>query len=134
MEGADPDAVGSLLDKAVDPFPHLLRRFICKCNRQNIPRPHPRLLDQIGNPIGQRPGFAGSCPRKDQKRAFRVKNGLPLHRIQRVIFVHFRPLSIYRLSMDIYSLLFFRYIDHHFRTRQTVVWVFHSHWPLAPIR
>ena len=35
----------------VDPLAHLICRFICKCNAEDMPRKDPQLLHQIGKPV-----------------------------------------------------------------------------------
>ena len=46
------------------------------------------LCDQIGDPVGQYSGLAGTCPCQNKKRPICVKDSLSLGCIQCVIYTH----------------------------------------------
>ena len=86
MECRDPDALPALSDQPVHPVPHLLRCFVGKGDREDIPGIDLFLIDHISDPVRQDPGLAGARPGQDQKRAFRTEYRLLLRRIQCVIY------------------------------------------------
>ena len=61
---------------------HLSRRFVCKCDRQNIPRIHLFLTDQPRNPVGQHSCFSGSGSGENEQRPLVMAYSLLLLLVQ----------------------------------------------------
>ena len=79
VKGADPDALRAKSYQLVHTLPHLSCRLIGKCDGQDIPWIHLLFIDQIGHPVGQHPGLAGTRSGQDQQRPIGVKHSLLLH-------------------------------------------------------
>ena len=87
MKGADPNLFAFFAGEGGDALLHFLSRFIGKGNGQNMPRRY-AVVDQIGDPVRQRPGLAAACARQNQYRAFQRFRRQPLFLIQSVQ-IHF---------------------------------------------
>jgi len=88
MKGGYPDAASHLSCDLVYSFSHLLGCLIGKGNGQYVPWIYVFLCDQIGDPVGQYSGLAGTCPCQNKKRPICVKDSLSLGCIQCVIYTH----------------------------------------------
>ena len=91
MERADPDALRTKLHLLIHTLPHFSCCLIGKCNRHDIPWVHALILDQMGDPVSQDPGFTRARTRQNQKRPFCTEDGLFLLGIQQFIRTHICP-------------------------------------------
>ena len=81
MEGQDPH-VDRTVEQRFYALAHFPRRLVRKGHRQDLPRLHAFILDEMGDPVGHRAGLAGPCSGQYQKRPFRGQDGLPLFFVQ----------------------------------------------------
>ena len=82
VESGHPHAFCNRTHHIHDTFPHFRSGFIRKCDRQNLARMHPTVLQQIRDPAGQYRCFprAGTC--HDQQRHTGMLHSFFLLRIQ----------------------------------------------------
>ena len=74
----------AVADQARDAGGHLAGRLVRERDRQDLPRCHPALGQQVGDPVREHPGLPRSCPRDDQQRPAGVGHGSPLLRVEAV--------------------------------------------------
>ena len=65
VEGTYPDAFCAIGDDLVHPLPHFIGRFVCERQRQDLVRVDLMFFDQIGDAVGQHPGFSGTSSRQN---------------------------------------------------------------------
>ena len=94
MKGTHPDALGAEAHQLVHTVPHLLRSFIGKGDRHDIPRVDSLFFYQVRNPVRQHSGLAGTCSRQDQHRPLCPKNRLLLLAVQCIVYTHMHSPSI----------------------------------------
>ena len=92
VESCHPHRIAIGSDQVIDTLTHLRRCLIRKGDRHNVPRHHMLLLNQISDPVGQRPRFARSGSRQNKNRPLRRKDRLPLFIVQCIVnSVHTLP-------------------------------------------
>ena len=87
VEGADPHLFAFFAGQGGDALLHFLSRFIGKGDGQNMPGRY-AVVNQIGDPVRQRPGLAAARSRQNQYRAFQRFRRQPLFLVQSVQ-IHF---------------------------------------------
>ena len=87
VEGADPHLFAFFAGQGGDALLHFLGRFIGKGDGQNMPGRY-AVVNQIGDPVRQRPGLAAARSRQNQYRAFQRFRRQPLFLVQSVQ-IHF---------------------------------------------
>ena len=65
VEGCHPGEF-PVIEQALKPLTHLGRRLVGKSDRHNPPDRHPPFADQVGHPVGQRPGLSRTGPSQQQ--------------------------------------------------------------------
>ena len=81
MESPDPCFAAPLANEMDDPLFHLLRGLVGEGNRQNLPRRHAPLGNEIGNSMRKHASLPRSGAGEDQQRTFRMLDGLALNGI-----------------------------------------------------
>ena len=76
VNGANPHARD--IAHGVEPFLHLVRRFVRKRDRKHVFGRNALFRHEIGNPRGQNARFSAARPRKHQHRALGIEHGLQL--------------------------------------------------------
>lgn len=84
VEGHDPHGVGARSDELLDALLHLARGLVGEGDREDLPRVHPALGQQVGDPVRQHPGLARARPGDDEQRGARVHDGGALLGVQPV--------------------------------------------------
>ena len=76
--------------ETADALLHLVGGFVGERDAQDMGRQDAHLVDEIGKPVGQRPGLTRSRPRDHADIAFRCRYSLPLRFVEtRQQFAHF---------------------------------------------
>ena len=88
MKSAYPDAFRAKAHQGIHPFSHLSCCLVRKRDRQDIPRIHIPLFDQICDPVRQYPGLSRTCTRQDQQRSICMIYRLSLGFVQFIINTH----------------------------------------------
>ena len=78
VKGADPDVVCAVIHKLRDTVLHLFCGLIGKCDRKDVVGAYIVFLNQIRDAVRDDSCLAGTCSRKDQKRAETVHDGFAL--------------------------------------------------------
>ena len=85
VERQDPHAPGDARsDQPLDPFGHLPGRFVRERDGEDLVRADAVFPDQVGDPVGERPGLAAAGAGDDQDRALGVQDGLALDVVERL--------------------------------------------------
>ena len=84
VERAGQDVAAALADQADDPFAQLGGGPVRERDGQDPPGADVLDADEVGDPMGQHPGLAGSGAGQDQERSLRRGDGPRLLRVERV--------------------------------------------------
>ena len=84
MERAGLDVAAAFADEADDPFPQLGGGAIRERDREDPPRCDPLDADEIGDPMGEDAGLAGSGAGEDEQRTLGRRDGPGLLGIERL--------------------------------------------------
>ena len=96
MERVDIPGV-IVADQIVDALAHFIGCFVREGDAENIGRRDAQFVDQKGEPVGQRTGFARTRPGDDPDKSLRGRHCLKLFVIQLVVvclFRHFLPFPL----------------------------------------
>jgi len=85
VERQDPHAPGDArANQSLDAFGHLPRRLVREGDGVDLVRADPVFPDQVGDPMGERPGLAAPRAGDDQDRALGVQDRLALDVVERL--------------------------------------------------
>ncbi len=71
VKGSDPPAFDRTAEQRRDALAHLARRLVGEGDREHLPGPRPAGGEDVREPRGQHPRFAGAGPRQHQHRPLR---------------------------------------------------------------
>ncbi len=89
-----PDALCAVPHDFIHPVTHLARRLIGKCDRQDAPRTHPHIFDQIRDASREHTRLSAARACEDQHWSLRGEDTFFLLFVQCIIKPHF-PFSFY---------------------------------------
>ena len=99
MKGHDPDLAGTEPDHIIDTASHLIRGFVREGDRQDASRHDAERVNEVGDPVDQDSGLAGTGTGQNEDRAFRREDRFFLFIIE-----HLQNLICFHLlSPDLYN-------------------------------
>ena len=99
VEGGNPHLAGSLSHQLIHAVPHFPGRLVREGNGQNIPGLHAAVFDEIGDAVGQHPGFSASGTCQHQQRPLRTADRLRLLLIQNLFQIFHAQLLFLDVSL-----------------------------------
>jgi hypothetical protein len=88
VEGADPDGVDGVADEVGDALAHFAGRFIGEGDGQDLPGRNAHFVDEVGDAVGQHPGFARAGAGQHEQGPCNSLCRFPLGGIERVEYRH----------------------------------------------